>query len=467
VRSLRSALVARTILGTSIVFVAVAVTLYALLRASLVADFDNSLREKARLIAAVVSERPSGITMDFEDLDIREFRTAQGSGYLQLWRMDGSMLFRSASLGNAGLRRIVTDEGAPVYRWVTLPGGRRGRAIGMKFTAQEEDASHANAPQICMVLARRITPITRSLTRLATFLISVGFVGIAILAVVLWVGIDRSLRPLDRIASRIGGLDETDLSARVEAEGAPSELQPVVARINELLARLEAAFERERSFSADVAHELRTPMAGLRSTLEVVLARDRPANEYREALEVSLEITTQVHRMVETLLSLARLEAGQIEPRSETVVLSEVLHAAWRPLADRAERRRLRVQWELAGPSAVGADRSLLNLVLSNILDNAVAYADEGGWVRIETALRDGSLVVTVSNSGSMLAPGQTEYVFDRFWRGDQARGEAGIHCGLGLSLVKKTAALLGGTVCAESSDDGVFTITVSIREAG
>jgi signal transduction histidine kinase len=328
---------------------------------------------------------------------------------------------------------------------------------------ESESFSGKSAPKITLVLARDTAPIDSSLALLRIVLISVGLGAIAVLAGVLQLVIRRGLKPLNQIAAQISQLGEQYLSARVSVYGAPQELEPVTERLNDLLHRLEAAFQRERLFSADVAHELRTPLSGLRSTIDVILSKPRQTTEYQEALSDCRKITAQMQSMTENLLSLARLDAGQIEVRPEPLSPGQLISNIWKQFGEEAESRHLRVQWILAPQTSITTDLSLLTLVIRNILENAVSYSDVGGWIRIETTTDEGKTVIRVTNSGGILTQEDAEHAFERFWRGDAARTAATVHCGLGLSLVKKSVALLGGSVSVRSSPGGEFQITVSL----
>lgn len=471
-RSLRGALVLGTTAGMAAVLAAAAGITYQLIRADLVEEFDRSLADSARLLASTMEQGPRKINGDFRKYDMREFEASERPGYLEVWRPDGSVFFRSPSLGASDLERIGGPFEAPACRPVELPDGRPGRAVGITFAPRVEkkkregDAAErpAAAPRtVVLALARGTEAIEAPLARLAALFGAVGAAAIAIAAGVLWLVIWWSLKPVGRLAAQIGGIGERDLSARLDGREAPRELQPVVDRLNDLLGRLRAAFDRERTLTADVAHELRTPLAGLRSTAEVALSRSREAPEYREALGDCLEITQRMQALVENLLSLARLEAGQVESHPRPVVPPEMLRAAWKPLEEAARARRLTVDWALGSAEPVMTDPALLDLVIGNLLENAVAHADGGGSVRIETSAGAEALEIRITNSGSTLPPDRAQEVFERFWRGDAARASNGSHCGLGLPLVKKVVGVLGGEVAVRSTAGGDFEVEVSI----
>ena len=476
--SLRRRLIVGTTVGTAIVLAAAGVLLYSLVRAGLLRQFERSMIDKARLLASTVEVEFGVVDLEFEKLDMREFEGADGPGYMQLWLDDGSVAFRSPSLAGRDLKRFARPAGSPAYRWLKLPNRGRARGVGIVFRprAEYEDVGVPEevipdepglmpAGTITLVLARDTSSMDRTLARLRTLLLVTGCLAVALSAGVLWLVIRRSLRPIDQVAAEINRLGEEDLSARLEAPNAPKEIQPVTERLNDLLGRLEIAFRRERSFSSNVAHELRTPLAGLRSMIEVALSRPRGGGEYREALSDSLQVTTQMQAMVEKLLSLARLDAGQVRTAPQSVAINDLVRACWAPLADCAEARRLRIQWELGPPASVVTDPSLLEVALRNVLENAVAHADDGGSVRIETVVGGDRADIRVTNTGSTLPQEEAERVFERFWRGDAARTAAGVHSGLGLSLVKKIAEVLGGAARVRSRAGGEFEITLSIPE--
>ena len=472
--SLRSRLVLGTAIAMTAILAAAGVLLYVFVRAGLLRQFDRGLIDGARVFASTVEVEFGEVYLEFDELDMREFEEPDGPGYLQLWLDDGSVGFRSLSLGEADLPRIAGAVESPACQWVKLSGGRSGRAAGITFRPwfhyedeaedwPSDELGEVPSETITLVLARETTSMDGMLSNLKALLIFVGSLAIVVSAVVLRTVIRRSLGPLDQVAMQISELGEEDLSGRVEVRNAPKEIQPVTERLNDLLRRLETAFHRERSFSSNVAHELRTPLAGLRSMMEVTLRRPRSSEEYQEALRDCLQISTQMQGMMEKLLSLARLDAGQVEIALEHVSLNDLIRACWAPLADSAEERHLQLQWELAPQASVTADASLLQVALRNILENAVTYADDGGVVKIETVAGQDKTGIRASNSGSALPQQDAERVFERFWRGDTARSAAGIRCGLGLSLVKKIAEVLDGTVKVRSRAGGDFEITLSI----
>jgi two-component system heavy metal sensor histidine kinase CusS len=272
----------------------------------------------------------------------------------------------------------------------------------------------------------------------------------------------RGLRPLDALAARIASIGPSEPADQVSTDRMPSELAPVVERLNALLQRLAEVFQRERTFTADAAHELRTPLAGLRSTLEVALSRPRESAEYREAMTECLAIVRRTDALVTSLLTLARLEGGQGPVHAESIALAEAVHDALHPLEVRVAARRLSVNARVAADLHVAADRATLGMVLTALLENAAEYANEGGRIDITAARAGGSATLAIANTGCRLSDDEVSHVFERFWRADPSRTDTGAHCGLGLAIVRRAAWSLGGTATASASGD-VFTIRIAL----
>lgn len=479
-RSLRKTLVLGTSLATAATLLTAGILLYALVRASLLAQFDQSLLDKAQILASAVERERGTLELGFDDLDLREFEGDDPAAYLQLWLAAGSTLYRSSDASNSELKLLGEPRKLPIFGRITLPDGRDGRAVMFRFIprgdrglpardnqmeggAQSNPQRNSTAEAIDIVLARSTGALDQTLTYLGGFLLLVGLTAVAMSTGILWWIVRRSTSPLEKLAKEIGRFTEDDLAKRIDLDAAPLEIQPVVDRLNDLLRRLDDAFRRERAFSANVAHELRNPLAGLRLKMDVATSRTREPPEYEQAIDDCRRITGQMETMVENLLSLARLEAGQVQVRYESLLLGRLVRELWEPLDAEAGSRLLNVQWSQEEEVPIVSDPSLLKVVVRNVLENAVAYANQGGTVRIEARSVDGEAKISVSNTGSSFSQDQAESAFEQFWRGDEARSEVGVHCGLGLSLVRKIASVLGGTAVARCSMEGNFEVVVSI----
>jgi two-component system sensor histidine kinase QseC len=338
-----------------------------------------------------------------------------------------------------------------------LPDGRPGRLVTLRFTPRyeaEDEDDHAQSPAASraafLTLARDTDEIDTTLSHLKAVLASLSGAALGVSGAGLLLVVRGSLRPLNRLASDIELFPESDLSCRLNEGNGPTELRSVVQRFNGLLSRLQEAFLRERSFTADVAHELRTPIAGLHTTLQVGRSRRREPEGYEALIDKCLKMTGGIGSIVETLLLLARADAGQLRAKTAPVDLADLIGECWNSFRQRASERRLRVELNIAWPCEVETDPEKVSMILNNLFDNAVSYADEGGEVCIETVRNGASQDLLVTNTGSGLTDDDAKLAFERFWRGDRNRSGTGVHCGLGLSLCQRLAALLDLRLSAE-----------------
>lgn len=458
-RSIRASLIAGTVVAAVASMAIGGVVIYTAARASLMRQFDEELGEDAHMMASAVRMAADGVEPGFDELDMREF-AADGKSYLELWVGD-SVLYRSPSLHGRELARPAS----PATGWTRAAWAPRLRACSLRFVpaADPDDpgaaVTRSDAPTVQLELARQTTPVDDMLAKLRALLVSAGLLA-GLMAAAVIAGVVRwSLRPLDHLAGEISRLDDRDLSAAVRLPATPVEVEPVVRQLNEMLRRLEAAFRRERAFSADIAHELRTPMAGLRSTIEVAVSRSRSADDYRGTLTDLLQIIERVQSMVESLLYLSQLEAGQVPVERSPVEIEDVARAAWGTLDAPAARRRLAVEWKVAPGTRVTTDPLLLEVAVRNLFDNAVSHANEGGRVTLSiTASPPG---VRVANTGSAIAQEDVPALMERFARGDPSRSASGLHAGLGLAIVARIAAILSCTLEIRSEVGGEFVVTL------
>jgi signal transduction histidine kinase len=226
-----------------------------------------------------------------------------------------------------------------------------------------------------------------------------------------------------------------------------------------LLDRVERTVVRERRFTADVAHELRTPLAGLTATLDVCAARRRAPEDYERTVERCSAIVWSMSAMVENLLTLARADARQLAVRPARASVAALVDECWAAFDAAAVGRGITAEFRFDDDLVVETDTEKLRIVLNNLLDNAVSHTDTGGWVRVGGRATDGGVELRFANSGSGVARHEAGRVFDRFWRGDVGRGATGVHCGLGLSLCREVTTLLGGTIEATSEAGEVFKV--------
>jgi two-component system, OmpR family, heavy metal sensor histidine kinase CusS len=462
--SLRFRMLGFVISGLAIVLVAFAVAVFEETERSLNTGFNDGIAAAARTVGSSVEREPDGMHVELDDHEYPQFWRRHHPDYFEIWSSNGEAVARSSSLGTADLARPTDATRHLTVRRGHLPDGRRGKVAYFSFEPRgHRDAdTPAGSNVLTLAVARDTTDLDEELGNMARLLV-LGTLTTVIVSFLLGLFIVRQgLRPLEHVATAIGRIDPGNLAARVSAAGAPSELEPVVSRLNDLLARIEGAFARERTLTADVAHELRTPLAGLRSTIEVALAKPRDAGEYREALSDCAAIVEHAQRLTERLLALARMEGRQTPLTVGRVELAPVVAAAFLPLSDARTSRRLTLSVDVAAPLACRADHDLLLHAVSELATNAVEYADQGGRISVSACPLQDTVTLSVANTGCSLTQEQLTHVFDRLWRADASRTRTGTHCGLGLTLVHQSIAAMGGTAVAGLAD-GVFTVTLTL----
>ncbi len=461
IRSIRRRLLAGTVAGTLAVVLIAGAIVYGVTRGVLRQTFDDALVAKARSLASIVECEDDQYEFEIDERTLPEFNRTDNPEYFEIRQASGPVIARSRSLQGGTL--APPPHASPlVTADLTLPDGRRGRAAWVETVARTDSRPSA-APPIQVVVARDTADLEHRLAALTRWLVVIAAAVLALVALLLrWV-VSGGLAPLDRLASQIAALDADNLSTRITLPDAPTELAPVVDVCNQLLTRLEGVVNRERSFASDVAHELRTPLAGIRSLLEVAASRDRDPAAYRTAISECVGIAVQMQGMTDNLLALARLEREEIRIRPAPVELDGVLQDAWKPLESGASERNVRVEWATDPALVVATDRDMLRQVVFNVLENAVTYVDTGGQIRITTAAENGAARLHVANTGSRVARPDADRVFDRFWRGDGARSGQGLHVGLGLPLARRLTRALGGRIDAASEAGGLFEVTLHI----
>jgi signal transduction histidine kinase len=294
----------------------------------------------------------------------------------------------------------------------------------------------------------------RSLNLLRTY--SLSAVGILFLAslVVGWFVAGWVLRPIGRITSVAREIEATDLSQRIALRGPPDELQVLADTFDAMLARLDDAFESRQRFVQETSHELRNPLAVIRTNLEVALADPNPdPAELRRVAEVVQGTVSRMSRLVDDLVVYGR--QGAPAHVKEPVDLAELAREAASEFEAVASTRGLRVTVDATPGLTVTGDRIALRQAVTNLLANAVRLAPDGSTVRLAAGADDGGSYLSVTDEGPGIAAEDREHVFERFWRGTDGDRRADGRSGLGLAIVDQIVGAHGGTVAVEPAGAG------------
>jgi signal transduction histidine kinase len=480
VRSIRRRLVVPILAGSCLLILAAGLLLNGLIDRRLRQELDHALLAKARALVTLTGQEDGEVEIDFADEVMPEFSAPADPEYFELWLADGAVLERSRSLGDADLPRSPRLSREPVFQDLRLPDGRPGRQVEVAFVPEPaEDGPWSETlldptvplPDSRLRAAVLVTARSRrELDELMWFFHAVA-VGVALLlasamGLLVHVSARHGLAPLDEIGRQVEALDAGRLDLRVGTRVPILELAPVVDRLNALLARLQVSFERERRFSSDIAHELRTPIAELRSLAAVGARWPEDREQVRGFFQDVDAIGRQMERVVSNLLSLARCDSGLEALERTEVRLDELIGEIWSRCAPEAEKKGLTWAFDARPPLAVASDPGKLSLILSNLLSNAVTYSPAGSVVSCSATAADGKLEVAVANPAPLLDPGDLPFLFDRFWRKDPAR-TGFLHAGLGLPLAKAFAELLGLSLTAGLDSGKRLVLRLSSRAGG
>lgn len=434
-------------------------------RRALDEELNASLLAVASIQAASVTDSPGG-GMEFHEWELTPDEASSVRDlvrYAQVWSAEGRSLLRSqymtsdlpvdpGALAEAAGGELVWGQGrydAMPVRVLYYPLSRFGMA-------HEGHVLEVAAPLVARdALVRRLI--------LSSVLVSALVALVSLLGS--WWLAGRAVRPVHEVIDQAEGLGARSLDTRISAYADTVEYRRLVDVLNTMLARLQNAFEAQRRFTADASHELRSPLTVLRGELELALRRERSPEEYQEVLESGVEEVRRLSGITDNLLTLARSDAGALEPTPVPVDAREVVGHIVERLRPVAESRG--VSLRLAGETlTVEVDRGLLGQVAWNLVENAIRFSPTGAVVDVTVEPRDDAgrrgVRVTVGDRGP--GPGSDpDQLFERFFREDPARTRG--NAGLGLAIVRAIAEAHGGAAGARARTGGGAEVWVELAE--
>jgi signal transduction histidine kinase len=360
-----------------------------------------------------------------------------------------SIRFRYTLLYSAVLFGLAAVVVAAIY--LVLMMSLRGEPVSPTYT-KRVCSFDGRCVTIDYFQAREFARLlnTVTLTKLRNY--SFGALGVLFVASlgVGWVVAGRVLRPIGRITSVARDIQATDLSRRIELPGPEDELKQLGDTFDAMLARLDAAFAAQRQFVADASHELRNPLAIIRTNVDVALADPHAdPDDLRHTITVVRRASDRMARLVDDLLALARRQEPILE--HEPVDLGAAIVEASDDFVVPAAARDIVLDRAIAPGVVVIGDRDALKRAVANLLENAVRLAPSGSRIRLATGSEDDRAWIAVADEGPGIAPEDQAHVFDRFWRADKARARADGGTGLGLAIVRQIAESHGGQVRLQS----------------
>ncbi len=425
-KSIQSRLTAWVVAGVLAISLLGSLSVYLVFRHAIVRQFDEGLTAEAHSIASLFRRDDDGHYEFRPPATIQTmFRHGDIYDLYCIRRMNGTVGVASASLGwkpCPGLERPTSEEG---LHHVTLKWHHHARSLrGVLLTFVPASETGVATERFQLILAADREEIDHLLARLMWALGIVALVdGVVISLLVAW-RVRRDLKPLRVLAHEAGQIGAGDLDKRFALENVPRELEPIHRALNGLLGRIEDAWKRERRFTADVAHELRTPVAELRSLCEVAAGNSHTAVE---ALKDAQAIATQMENLITALLELRRAQTAR--PLS-LVDAAAVVRQAWQSAEAIAVQRCVSIAWQSPPSVLVRCDQTMLAAVLRNLFDNAANYTTPGGEIECAVSAEK----ITVRNRPHDLTAEDISHLVEPFWRKDASRS-GGVHAGLGLAL--------------------------------
>ncbi len=366
--------------------------------------------------------------------------------YFALWSRDADVPFKQS--GNA-----PAEVPRPKF-------GEHDTGTYTRSRGAFREAFHATERGDCVLVGRGLAPERADARRFAGLLFLGGLGLLALILTGAWWLIGRALLPVEKISAAAVKISSGDLSQRISAAETESELGKLTEVLNATFARLETAFAQQKQFTADAAHELRTPLAVLISEAQTTLARERSLADYQESLAACLDTAQKMRRLTELLLELARLDAGQERLRMEKTNLSGIVQDCVELVHPLVAARNLQVHCDLP-PAEVFCDATRIAQVVTNLLTNAINFNKEGGKITVATRKENARVILSVADTGCGFSSADLPRVFERFYRADKSRSTFGN--GLGLSICKAIVTAHGGTIEVSSEENVGTTFTISL----
>jgi heavy metal sensor kinase len=446
-------------------------TLYLLVQAHLEHQVEERLTAALEVLAATAEQEPDGLEWETHEHPVTLGRDRQPEQVR--WTVEddqGRLVDHSENLNpEERLPRPPETAEEPAAGWLVYRDGRPWQVRQRRITAErtvpasQPEAGKQRYRVLVLTAGVSLEPVRGTLRQLGVTLAGVSL-GLWLLAAVCgrWF-CRRALAPVRRMAATAHGMSAADLGQRLPDPGTGDELAQFAGAFNDLLDRVQEAFERQRRFTGDASHQLRTPLTAMLGQVEVALRQERSAAEYRQVLARVHGQAGQLRQIVEMLLFLARADAEARLSRLETIDLAAWLPGQVPPRCDEGRAVELRLE---TGPEAtclVRAQAPLLGQLLDNLLDNACKYSEPGTAVTVRLRRAADAVQVSVEDRGCGIAAEDLPHVFEPFYRSAAARRMGRPGTGLGLAVARRIAAVFDGRLDAHSEpgQGSRFTLTL------
>jgi two-component system, OmpR family, heavy metal sensor histidine kinase CusS len=451
--------------GSLLVFFATA-SLYLVLLTELEKSTDLFLADKLHVLRTMLRERPNDWDALREEVELESAARRYEQFYIRLLdERNTPLLTTPGMVEQLDLSQFASQTQSRPDRAIPMKG-RQGQAFRVTSAAAPvgSPTTQTDTIQIAIDVSQKEELLARY--RLWFWGILLGT--FAIFPLVGYQIARHGIGPVEEMAATARRISSTNLRERILTEGYPSELASLAGTFNKMLDRLEESFERISKFSADIAHDLRTPVNNIRGEAEVALARARTVDEYRGVLESSLEEAVRLSDLIADLLFLARTESPLTHLRREPVDLVELLGGVREYYEASAADGGISLTTAVgAEPVIAELDRTLVQRAVGNLVSNAVAHTPPGGSVVLATNAEVATIRIEVTDTGVGIPPEALPKVFDRFFRVDPSRSQASGGTGLGLAIVQGIMLLHGGKVEIASQPGQGTRVTLRMPVSG
>lgn len=479
--SIKNSLTRHLLVSLSAILVCSGLILGAVVRSRMISEFDRTLLTKANAIAALTAREGNLIEFDITGTSVPGFDIHRTPDFFQILIEKGPTITRSDSMKGRDLPVFPSSPGVPLFRNIVLPDESHGRLLQLlvPLRTESEEVDHRPVTDektlyIPIPASLDYDSIMLSITAAQTMdsldavLLSVyGTIAVLDMLIIFCIiytvriSTTRGLKPLKDLNDQIRQIGPDGLETRIKIEAIPEELIPVQQTTNALLDRLQEAFSRERGFSSDVAHELRTPVAELRSLCEVGARWPTDAETMEQFFEDAGDIAARMERIVNALLMLTRCDSGRLMVDPSPNRLIDLVSACWERMTSSSEGIAERIEFEIDPNATVTTDASLLDIVLQNLIQNALTYSSPGSPIRCFTESSVAGIGLVFENQVAMLDGKDISHLFDRFWRKESSR-TGGDHVGLGMSIVQALVDCLDIEIHVALTPAGVFRACLS-----
>ena len=429
-------------------------TLFLRVRYATHEQVDADLLGASQVVATKMQQTGSAKQLDIPEAYRHRFGTDSADApYLVVWDADGRVQIASdtAPTDIRPAPELPATEG-------TRPFYERSRGPIREVIVRGPSDSQ-------ILVGREIGRERNELTRLLWWLLGTGLSIVGLGLTWAWLLSRRILAPVEQISGIAERISASNLSERIDQSKIKTELGRLAQVLNRMFGRLQASFERQARFTADASHELRTPTTVVLAQSELALAKQRSPEEYQEALGACYRAGKRMESLVDGLLTLARIDAGQADIRHEPVELQQVVEKSIALLKPLADQKRIDMKCDLQRVQVTG-DAERLGQVVTNIVSNAVTYNREGGQIHVRLVAEEQNAILTVSDTGIGIGESELPRVFERFYRVDEARTRNSGGIGLGLAICQEIAHSHGGMIDVASAvgEGTTFTVRLPLR---